>query len=77
MSVQGMGWQGRFLNLFSEQLERSGIQVAQPYDKQDRTRRDRSIGVSAGRNKQAVTLASLRALYLNMLVADEQTALFR
>ena len=39
-------------------------------------KRDLSIGVSAGRNKHAVTLASLRAGYVNVLVTDEQTALF-
>ncbi|HWL66803.1 MAG TPA: sugar-binding transcriptional regulator [Geminicoccus sp.] len=35
-----------------------------------------SIGVGTGRAKHAVTLAALRAGYLNVLVTDEQTALF-
>lgn len=35
-----------------------------------------SIGVGTGRAKHAVTLACLRARYLNVLVTDEQTALF-
>ncbi|WP_448951057.1 sugar-binding transcriptional regulator [Labrys neptuniae] len=35
-----------------------------------------SIGVAAGRSKQAITLACLRAGYLNVLVTDEQTARF-
>nr|WP_035487108.1 sugar-binding domain-containing protein [Geminicoccus roseus] len=40
--------------------------------------RDRtySIGVGAGPAKHAVTLACLRAGYINVLVTDEQTALF-
>ena len=38
--------------------------------------RDLSIGLSAGQNKHAVTLASQRAGYMNVLVTDEQTALF-
>lgn len=38
--------------------------------------RDFSIGVSAGKAKHAITLACLRAGYLNVLVTDEQTALF-
>ncbi|MBN8998814.1 MAG: sugar-binding transcriptional regulator, partial [Rhizobiales bacterium] len=38
--------------------------------------RDFSIGVCAGRAKHAVALACLRAGYLNVLVTDEQTALF-
>lgn len=38
--------------------------------------RDFSIGVGAGRAKHAITLACLRAGYLNVLVTDEQTALF-
>ncbi|HEX2529718.1 MAG TPA: sugar-binding transcriptional regulator [Geminicoccus sp.] len=35
-----------------------------------------SIGVGTGRTKHAVTLACLRAGYINVLVTDEQTALF-
>jgi deoxyribonucleoside regulator len=35
-----------------------------------------SIGVAAGKSKQAITLACLRAGYLNVLVTDEQTARF-
>ncbi|WP_191061611.1 sugar-binding transcriptional regulator [Geminicoccus harenae] len=35
-----------------------------------------AIGVGTGRAKHAVTLAALRAGYLNVLVTDEQTALF-
>lgn len=35
-----------------------------------------SIGVAAGERKHAITLACLRARYLNVLVTDEQTALF-
>jgi deoxyribonucleoside regulator len=40
------------------------------------TEREFSIGVCAGRTKHAVALACLRARYLNVLVTDEQTALF-
>lgn len=35
-----------------------------------------SIGVAAGKSKHAITLACLRAGYLNVLVTDEQTARF-
>lgn len=35
-----------------------------------------SIGVAAGKSKQAITLACLRAGYINVLVTDEQTARF-
>jgi deoxyribonucleoside regulator len=35
-----------------------------------------SIGVAAGKSKQAITLACLRAEYINVLVTDEQTARF-
>ena len=38
--------------------------------------REFSIGVAAGRAKHAIALACLRAGYLNVLVTDEETALF-
>jgi deoxyribonucleoside regulator len=38
--------------------------------------REFSIGVAAGRSKHAIALACLRAGYLNVLVTDEETALF-
>lgn len=38
--------------------------------------REFSIGVAAGRAKHAIALAALRARYVNVLVTDEQTALF-
>ena len=38
--------------------------------------REFSIGVAAGRSKHPIALACLRARYLNVLVTDEQTALF-
>lgn len=38
--------------------------------------RELSIGVGAGPAKHAVSLACLRARYLNVLVTDEETALF-
>jgi deoxyribonucleoside regulator len=38
--------------------------------------RDYSIGVAAGRSKRAIALACLRAGYLNVLVTDDETALF-
>lgn len=38
--------------------------------------RDFSIGVAAGRSKHPIALACLRARYINVLVTDEQTALF-
>lgn len=37
--------------------------------------REFSIGVAAGRGKQRIALACLRAGYINVLVTDEQTAL--
>jgi deoxyribonucleoside regulator len=38
--------------------------------------REFSIGVAAGESKRAIALACLRARYLNVIVTDEQTALF-
>lgn len=38
--------------------------------------REFSIGVGAGKAKRAITLACLRARYINVLVTDEQTALY-
>lgn len=38
--------------------------------------RELSIGVAAGQAKHTITLACLRAGYINVLVTDEQTALF-
>ena len=57
----------QFRHLAPERCEPPMIQMG---------KRDLSIGVSAGRNKHTVTLASLGAGYLNVLVTDEQTALF-
>jgi deoxyribonucleoside regulator len=42
---------------------------------EDCRNRDYAIGVAAGRGKEAIALACLRAGYVNALVTDEQTAL--
>jgi len=42
----------------------------------ERWARELSIGVAAGQAKHKITLACLRAGYINVLVTDEQTALF-
>ena len=38
--------------------------------------REFSIGVAAGKSKHIIALACLRAKYINVLITDEQTALF-
>ena len=69
-----------FFRATSMQMARSSMPDSTPAPSGSTLRycaeREFSIGVAAGRAKRPIALACLRARYLNVLVTDEQTALF-